>query len=60
MVAAHQGNLAEIAAGKAAVEMAAAEAVRMHGQTLIDDHKKFDADLMAVAASREFRDSEAS
>ncbi|WP_345373852.1 DUF4142 domain-containing protein, partial [Promicromonospora umidemergens] len=49
LVAAHQGNLAEIAAGEAAVEMATTEAVRTHGQMLIDDHKKLDADLMAVA-----------
>ena len=49
MVAAHQGNLAEIAAGEAAVEMGTTEAVREHGQMLIDDHTKLDADLTAAA-----------
>jgi len=49
LIAAHQGNLAEIAAGEAAVQQATTDAVREHGQMLIDDHTKLDADLTAVA-----------
>ncbi|WP_171905291.1 DUF4142 domain-containing protein [Cellulosimicrobium cellulans] len=49
MATAHQGNLAEIAAGEAAVAQAASEEVRHHGQMLIDDHTALDADLTALA-----------
>ncbi|MFP3712291.1 DUF4142 domain-containing protein [Puerhibacterium sp. TATVAM-FAB25] len=49
MVFAHQSNLAEIAAGQAALEQATTDAVREHGQMLIDDHTKLDADLTAAA-----------
>ncbi|VTR75829.1 DUF4142 domain-containing protein [Cellulomonas hominis] len=49
LVAAHQSNLAEIAAGQAAVQQATTEDVRMHGQMLIDDHTRLDAALTPVA-----------
>lgn len=49
MVFAHQSNLAEIAAGQAAVQQATTDAVREHGQMLIDDHTALDADLTAAA-----------
>ncbi|WP_159796979.1 DUF4142 domain-containing protein [Puerhibacterium puerhi] len=49
MVVAHQGNLAEIAAGQAALQQATTDVVRQHGQMLVDDHTKLDADLTAAA-----------
>ena len=49
LVAAHQSNLAEIAAGQAAVARGLSEDVRMHGQMLIDDHTRLDAALTPVA-----------
>ncbi|MBD8061088.1 DUF4142 domain-containing protein [Oceanitalea stevensii] len=49
MVAAHQSNLAEIAAGTTAEEQATTEAVREMGATLIADHEALDADLVALA-----------
>ncbi|GIG37945.1 DUF4142 domain-containing protein [Cellulomonas pakistanensis] len=49
LVAAHQSNLAEIAAGQAALQKATTEDVRMHGQMLIDDHTALDAALTPVA-----------
>ncbi|PYG01930.1 putative membrane protein [Georgenia satyanarayanai] len=49
MVAAHQSNLAEIAAGTAAQEQASTEAVQEMGATLIADHEALDADLVALA-----------
>lgn len=49
LVAAHQSNLAEIAAGQAALAKATTEDVRMHGQMLIDDHTALDAALTPVA-----------
>jgi putative membrane protein len=49
MVFAHQSNLAEIAAGKAAVQQATTDQVREHGQMLIDDHTRLDSDLTAAA-----------
>jgi putative membrane protein len=49
MVSAHQGNLAEIAAGQAAVAQASTDTVRHLGQMLIDDHTTLDANLTAAA-----------
>lgn len=49
MVVAHQGNLAEIAAGQAALQQATTDVVRQHGQMLVDDHTQLDADLTAAA-----------
>jgi putative membrane protein len=49
MASAHQGNLAEIAAGQAAVAQAATDTVRQMGQMLIDDHTTLDANLTAAA-----------
>lgn len=49
MVAAHQGNLAEIAAGTAAQEQGAGDEVRQMGATLITDHQALDADLTQAA-----------
>jgi putative membrane protein len=49
LVAAHQGNLAEIAAGTTAVEQATSTNVRELGQMLVDDHTRLDADLTQVA-----------
>ncbi|WP_313896241.1 DUF4142 domain-containing protein, partial [Streptomyces sp. YIM 98790] len=47
--AAHQGNLAEIAAGKDARKHATTECVRDVGALLVRDHSKLDADLKALA-----------
>jgi len=49
MVAAHQSNLAEIAAGNAAQEHGTTEAVQDMGQALIEDHQALDAKLTAAA-----------
>ena len=49
MVAAHQSNLAEIAAGTAAQQNAVSEDVRQMGAKLITDHQALDADLTAAA-----------
>ena len=49
MVTAHQGNLAEIAAGQAAVAQGATDTVRRLGQMLIADHTALDANLTAAA-----------
>lgn len=49
MTAAHQGNLAEIASGQAAVQQAATDDVRRLGQMLVDDHTTLDANLTAAA-----------
>jgi putative membrane protein len=49
LVAAHQSNLTEIAAGKAAQAKATTSVVREHGQLFITDHTKLDASLQTVA-----------
>jgi putative membrane protein len=49
LVAAHQGNLAEIAAGKAALSKATTADVREHGQLFITDHTRLDAGVQRVA-----------
>jgi putative membrane protein len=49
LVAAHQSNLAEIAAGEAAQQQATTDMVRQHGARFIADHTRLDADLTAVA-----------
>jgi putative membrane protein len=49
MVAAHQSNLAEIAAGKVAQQKASSQKVREIGQMLITDHSANDAKLTAAA-----------
>jgi putative membrane protein len=49
LVAAHQSNLAEIAAGKAAQQKATTSVVREHGQIFIRDHTRLDASLQAKA-----------
>jgi putative membrane protein len=49
MVAAHQSNLTEIAAGKAAQQKATSRKVRDLGQMLITDHTANDAKLTAAA-----------
>lgn len=49
MVAAHQSNLAEIAAGTAAQENGVSDHVREMGAMLIADHQALDADLSAAA-----------
>jgi putative membrane protein len=49
MVFAHQGNLAEIAAGQAAVAQGSTDMVKQFGQMLIDDHTTLDANLTAAA-----------
>src|SRR3954453_16501285 len=50
LVEAHQGNLAEIAAGHVAAAQATNAAIRELGQMLVDDHTRLDADLTTVAA----------
>jgi putative membrane protein len=49
LVAAHQSNLTEIAAGKAAQAKATTSVVREHGQLFITDHTRLDAGLQQVA-----------
>lgn len=49
LIAAHQGNLAEIAAGNAAVAQASNDEVRELGQMLIEDHTRLDAEVVRVA-----------
>lgn len=50
LVAAHQSNLAEIAAGQAAQQKATTQVVREHGQLFIRDHTRLDATVRQVAA----------
>ncbi|MFF2850367.1 DUF4142 domain-containing protein [Streptomyces sp. NPDC058001] len=45
----HQGNMAEIAAGLNAGKSATAACVRKVGATLVTDHRKLDADVVALA-----------
>jgi putative membrane protein len=49
LVAAHQNNLTEIAAGRAAQQKATTDVVRRHGQIFIRDHTRLDASLRQVA-----------
>lgn len=49
MTAAHQSNLAEIAAGTAAREHATTEAVQNMGLVLVEEHQTLDAELTAAA-----------
>ena len=49
LVAAHQNNLTEIEAGKAALQKSRNDVVRRHGQLFIRDHTRLDADLRKVA-----------
>lgn len=49
LITAHQGNLAEIAAGQAALQQSSTAEVRELGQMIIDDHQRLDADLTATA-----------
>jgi putative membrane protein len=49
MVAAHQSNLTEIAAGNAAAAQATTDAVRQLGQMFVTMHTQLDADLTAAA-----------
>lgn len=49
LVAAHQSNLTEIAAGRAAQEKGTTDVVRQHGQIFIRDHTRLDASLRKVA-----------
>jgi putative membrane protein len=49
LVAAHQSNLAEIAAGTAAQKQATTSVVREHGQIFIRDHTRLDANVQQVA-----------
>jgi putative membrane protein len=50
LVAAHQSNLAEIAAGTSAVARATSPDVREIGQMMIDMHNDLDDDVVATAA----------
>ncbi|MET8333635.1 DUF4142 domain-containing protein [Streptosporangium canum] len=49
LIQAHQGNLAEIAAGKAAQSKGKAGSVRSIGATLVADHTRLDKKLQQVA-----------
>ncbi|MEV4242021.1 DUF4142 domain-containing protein [Streptosporangium canum] len=49
LIQAHQGNLAEIAAGKAAQSKGKADSVRSIGAMLVADHTKLDRKLQQVA-----------
>jgi putative membrane protein len=48
---AHQGNLAEIAAGQDARKHATTDCVKRAGAVLVRDHSKLDADLRALAGA---------
>jgi putative membrane protein len=50
MVAAHQSNLSEIAAGNAADTQATSDTVRQLGQMFVAMHTQLDADLTAAAS----------
>jgi putative membrane protein len=50
MAAAHQSNLAEIAAGNVAVQRATSDEVRSLGSMFVEMHTALDADLTAAAA----------
>ncbi|MEU0564448.1 DUF4142 domain-containing protein [Nonomuraea sp. NPDC005983] len=45
----HQGNLAEIAAGKLAQDQGATEHIKALGELLVKDHTKFDASVRKAA-----------
>lgn len=45
----HEGNLAEIAAGKLAEKKGTSESVKSVGKTLVEDHSKFDTQVRKVA-----------
>ncbi|MFS0700662.1 DUF4142 domain-containing protein [Cellulomonas sp. 179-A 4D5 NHS] len=49
LVGAHQGNLAEIAAGQAALAQATSPQVKEMGQMLVTDHQTLDGQLVPVA-----------
>lgn len=49
LIKAHQGNLAEIAAGRDARKNATSECVKKVGAVLVRDHTKLDADVKALA-----------
>ncbi|HJU07114.1 MAG TPA: DUF4142 domain-containing protein [Rhodanobacteraceae bacterium] len=49
LVAAHQTNLAEFAAGNLAAQSGHTESVRNAGRMLVDDHRALDAKLQPVA-----------
>jgi len=49
LVAAHQSNLTEIAAGRAALQKGTTDVVRQHGQIFIRDHTRLDASVRQVA-----------
>ena len=51
LIAAHQSNLAEIAAGQAAQQKATTSVVRQHGQIFIRDHTRLDTTVKQVAQS---------
>ena len=51
LIAAHQSNLTEIAAGQAAQQKATTSVVRQHGQIFIRDHTRLDATVKQVAQS---------
>jgi putative membrane protein len=53
LVAAHQSNLSEIAAGNVAEQKATSSAVREHGRLFIQDHARLDGNLKAVASALE-------
>ncbi|MGW3245564.1 DUF4142 domain-containing protein [Streptomyces sp. NPDC001070] len=50
MAQAHQGNLAEIAAGNDARNHATSECVKQVGDVLVQDHSKLDADVKMLAS----------
>lgn len=49
LIGIHQANMYEIAAGKLAAQKGASDEVRRLGQTMVDDHTKFDAAVVSVA-----------
>lgn len=44
----HEKNLEEIAVGRMAIERGSSEAVRAHGDRLVDDHTRNESDLTAL------------
>ena len=52
MTMAAQGGMAEVAAGRYAVEHASSDAVKQYAQKMVDDHTANNAELMQLAASK--------
>ncbi|MDT7542817.1 MAG: putative rane protein [Acidobacteriota bacterium] len=52
MMTAAQGGMAEVAAGRYAVDHASSDAVKQYAQKMVDDHTANNAELMQLAATK--------